>query len=1032
MQAGSSFRSQILYIILALIGYALIAGGLALIFRNDSLVLNPLLIGIFVIVLTLFFNPFRKQLQQNIDRVFFRNQTTQQDRIIKFNQALSQAISLQNIVVLLRGYIDEGLHPSTIHIYLRDNLSGQYIAAANEHGEPTSDLRFPGDSQFSQIAHGRVKLIHLGDANELKKIPHSDQSRLSLLGGSLLAILPGAQQLVGWVVIGPKIDQKSYSRVDRKYLEWLCEQVSPSLERARIVENLEWRVREMDVLSRVAQGVNITPAFDDILELIFAQTSQMIACHNFHIALKDKSDSHLYYAFNLVNNERITSDENKPLSPDAGLDGEIIHSQRSILTGDYHQECITREVEPTSKWIYAWMGVPLNAGSETIGAITLGSRDPLAVYTEQQRNLLQAIADQAAGAIVKTRLINESEQRARQLNILNEIGRSLTSTLETTSLLNQILYSATEILNCEAGSLFMVDVQTDELIFEVTAGPVAADLIGQRLPPGTGFAGQTVDTGKPIIANDARRSTSWSNQTDNQTGFVTRDLLVVPMQLKEKVIGVIEVINKKDGSRFTDEDQELLSTFASQAAIAIENARLYTQTDKALSARVEELSVMQRIDRELNTSLEIDRVLRISLDWSIRQSGADAGLIGLVEQGENGADGFVRVMASQGFAPSINMVTDGALFTPVDGTSSISLQGVSSIRGAVESGQIQRQPQNNTGRHIKVPTERTIGEMQSSSEEKISNLDPILSEGGKAQIIVPIRRRNETIGILLLESKEQNVFGDEIVAFLSRLSDHAAIAISNAQLYADLQSANLAKSEFVSLVSHELKTPMTSIKGYADLLAKGAVGPINESQTNFLNTIRSNVNRMSTLVSDLADVSRIETGRMRLDFNTVALDGLVNDVVRSSQAQIDEKSQVLVVNLPGNLPLIWADSSRLVQVLANLVSNANKYTPDGGTISITAMQVTNEWDPQGAPEVIRVDVKDSGYGISPEEQSRIFQKFFRSEDQQIRESPGTGLGLNITRYLVEMQGGRIWFSSVIGEGTTFSFTVPVTAATKEV
>jgi signal transduction histidine kinase len=189
---------------------------------------------------------------------------------------------------------------------------------------------------------------------------------------------------------------------------------------------------------------------------------------------------------------------------------------------------------------------------------------------------------------------------------------------------------------------------------------------------------------------------------------------------------------------------------------------------------------------------------------------------------------------------------------------------------------------------------------------------------------------------------------------------------------------------------------------------------------------------MSTLVSDLADVSRIETGRMRLDFNTVALDGLVNDVVRSSQAQIDEKSQVLVVNLPGNLPLIWADSSRLVQVLANLVSNANKYTPDGGTISITAMQVTNEWDPQGAPEVIRVDVKDSGYGISPEEQSRIFQKFFRSEDQQIRESPGTGLGLNITRYLVEMQGGRIWFSSVIGEGTTFSFTVPVTAATKEV
>src|SRR3990172_4124264 len=280
MQAGSSTRSHIVYILLAIIGYALIAGGLALIFRNDSIVLNPLLIGIVIIALTLLFNPFRKQLQQNIDWAFFRNQTTQQDRIIKFNQALSQTISLQNIVVLLRGYIDEGLHPSTIHIYLHDNLSRQYIAAADEHGGPTSDLRFPGDSQFSQIARGNVKLVSLEDANVLKKIPLSDQSRLNLLGGSLLAFLPGALNLVGWVVLGPKIDQKSYTRVDLKYLEWLCQQVSPSLERARIVENLERRVREMDVLSRVAQGVNITPAFDDILELIFAQTSQMIACHD--------------------------------------------------------------------------------------------------------------------------------------------------------------------------------------------------------------------------------------------------------------------------------------------------------------------------------------------------------------------------------------------------------------------------------------------------------------------------------------------------------------------------------------------------------------------------------------------------------------------------------------------------------------------------------------------------------------------------------------------------------------------------------
>jgi signal transduction histidine kinase/putative methionine-R-sulfoxide reductase with GAF domain len=674
------------------------------------------------------------------------------------------------------------------------------------------------------------------------------------------------------------------------------------------------------------------------------------------------------------------------------------------------------------------MGVPLNAGSETIGAITLGNRDPLVVYTEQQCNLLQAIADQAAGAIIKTRLINESERRARQLTTLNEIGRGLTSTLETASLLNQILNSAAEILNCEAGSLFMVDDQTGELIFEVTVGPVAADLIGQRLPPGTGIVGQSVDSGKPIIANDARRSTVWSSLTDNKTGFVTRDLLVVPMQLKEQIIGVIEVINKKDGSSFSLEDQDLLSTFASQAAIAIENARLYTQTDKALSARVEELSVMQRIDRELNTSLDLVRVLRISLEWSIRQSHTDAGWIGLVEKGESGDYGFIRVMASNGSTIESNTSLEAKALIINEIPSIVSLRELPALRNVVETGQTQLLMQTNGEKQSQSGSKTTMKETQTRFRVEDNLYQKFLLDDGLEQIIVPIRRTNETIGIILLESRQKIGSGDEIIVFLSRLSDHAAIAISNAQLYADLQSANLAKSEFVSLVSHELKTPMTSIKGYADLLAKGAVGPVNESQANFLNTIRSNVTRMSTLVSDLADVSRIEAGRMRLDFNAVALGILVNEVIRSTQAQIDEKSQLLEVNIPQNLPPLWADPNRIIQIVANLLSNASKYTPSGGKISVTAQVVMNAMDVQDAPEVVRVDVTDTGYGISPEEQSKIFQKFFRSEDQQIRESPGTGLGLNITRHLVEMQGGRIWFVSEPGRGTTFSFTVPVAAA----
>ncbi len=180
------------------------------------------------------------------------------------------------------------------------------------------------------------------------------------------------------------------------------------------------------------------------------------------------------------------------------------------------------------------------------------------------------------------------------------------------------------------------------------------------------------------------------------------------------------------------------------------------------------------------------------------------------------------------------------------------------------------------------------------------------------------------------------------------MSDHAAIAISNAQLYGEVQRANLAKSDFVSLVAHELKNPMTSIKGYAELLAAGAVGTINEMQANFLHTIRSNTERMSTLVSDLNDNSKIEAGRLRLDFKAVELDDIVDEVVRSTKRQIDDKKQVIQSDLPAQLPKVWGDRTRLGQVLINLVSNANKYTPEGGVLVVGAEASANRWDPEGA------------------------------------------------------------------------------------
>jgi signal transduction histidine kinase len=218
---------------------------------------------------------------------------------------------------------------------------------------------------------------------------------------------------------------------------------------------------------------------------------------------------------------------------------------------------------------------------------------------------------------------------------------------------------------------------------------------------------------------------------------------------------------------------------------------------------------------------------------------------------------------------------------------------------------------------------------------------------------------------------------------------------------------------------------MTSIKGYSELLAKGAVGPVTDMQSNFLNTIHSNVERMSTLVSDLNDNSKIEAGRLRLDFKATELADAVDEVMRSTKRQLDEKKQTVETKIPAKLSKIWADRTRLMQILVNLISNAHKYTPEGGKIVVGAEQAENQWDPEGATQVVHIWVQDTGIGISLEDQKKIFQKFFRSDDQKARESPGTGLGLNITKSLIEMMGGRVWFDSEFRQGTTFHFTVPV-------
>ena len=975
-------RQGMVYFILTVLvvaAYALLVSGLGSIFAIAMPYDNPYLIGALVFFIAVLLDPVRTRLQALVDSTFFRGQRAYEERLRTFSHELTNALDLNTIGRVLREQISSSLVPDRLHVYTYDPLNDQYVALANGDGRPTSDIRFSSNSSLVQYFQKEHIPLYLDSISPTVAV-RGDEARLSLLGARLFVALPGEERPVGWLALGTPLSGSVYTPRDLAFLDSISDQSSVAIARVQTVVDLERRVQEMNALTRVSQGVNVTLTFDDVLELIFAQTSQIIPSTLFHMTLYNKAANYFYYGFRVDDGERITNRENQPLPPSLGLGQEIIRKGRPILTQDYLRECQARNITPSVQGVYAWMGVPLNSGAETIGSLSVGSSDTTVTYTTAQLDLLQAIADQTVGAIVKARLLQESQQRAHQLSTLNEITRQLTSTLEQEPLLRNILENAVSILNCEAGTLFLVDEPTGDLIFRVTAGPVAGNLLGQRLPAGTGIAGRSVQLRAPVIENDGQRSPDRYEAPDKQTGFVSRSLLAVPMQIKDSVLGVIEVINRRDGLPFVEDDQNLLTAFAGQAAVAIENARLLASTDEELTERVEELQVMGRIVRELNASLEVKRAMRTTLEWAMRRSNAEAGLIGMIE-GDH-----LRLMAHQGYDDILTAETESEL--PLE---------LPSLRSAIESGQ---------------PSQISL----------VSNGAKGILPIAHTQIIVPIRREAQVIGLLLLESTSDSQGN---LGFLNQLSDSAAIAIANAQLYNEVQRANLAKSDFVSFVAHELKNPMTSIKGYTELLAAGSVGQINEMQANFLNTIRSNVERMSALVSDLNDNAKIEANRLRLDFKPVEVMEVVDEVMRSTKRQVEDKRQTIELQLSPYLPLVWADRLRVGQVLTNLISNAHKYTPEGGNIIVGAEATNNQWDPEGAKRVVHLWVKDNGIGIGMEDQAKIFQRFFRSDDSKAREVPGTGLGLNITKSLVEMQGGRIWFESEFRAGTTFHFTIPV-------
>ncbi len=571
-----------------------------------------------------------------------------------------------------------------------------------------------------------------------------------------------------------------------------------------------------------------------------------------------------------------------------------------------------------------------------------------------------------------------ARQGQNRLVALYRVSQTLGASLDVDEVLHQVMEAVISLTGAERGFIMLLNPESREWQWRAVRNFDQDQLSPEEMEISRTVIQTVLHSQQGLVTTDAQTDPRFSRQ-DSVTLFALRSILCAPLWSRGSVMGVIYVDNRAMRARFTKDDLQLLNAFAGQAAIAIENARLYTRTDQALAQRVAELETLTQIDQALNASLDIERVLEITRHWAMEGTRSQNAMVWLLPEASSDFNAENNPAAKRP-DPSSPREYLPAAATP--------------LPEGLESGQL----------------EALLDSAFSALEPKSL---PLTGEH-PAVLIAPARHAGLPLGGILVW--RQQSFERHEIQFLSRLASRAAPAVVNARLYQAVQQANLAKSKFISIVSHELRTPMTSIKGYTDLMRQGSVGPLNPQQLSFLDVVHSNVERMAALVADLADISRIETGRLKLEFDWVAIPEYVAEALKNLRPRLDEKHQALEQVMPANLPKVYADPNRLVQVLNNLIGNACKYTPEGGKIGIRASA-------QG--KFVRLEVSDNGIGISPQDQAQLFTQFFRSEDPFVRNEQGWGLGLDVTRRLVGMMGGQIGFHSRLGEGSIFWVSLPV-------